>query len=163
MKLSKEEDLKALEKLGYIIYDDMEKAKSKLFDNMSSSNRNKALEMFMYSFIAKYATEFTDLKRIIGKCDYMKRCSNTNDKCIIVIAFLYAEYMTFCDYTGMKAKTKEMLDYYTEEKVYPSYGRVLTSKDIMDSIHNVAMDSFGKNFYKAVQDYVASMIYYYNL
>lgn len=162
IKLSKEEDLKTLEKLGYTIYDDVKKAKSELYDNMSL-NWKEGCERFMCSTIISYIKEPNDLKRIIGKCDYMDRCTNTNAKCIIVIAFLCGEYMTIYEKRNIRAKTKEMLDCYTERKVHPSYGCILTLEDIINLIHETSDYYFGRDFYNAVQDYIASMIYNYNL
>lgn len=162
MQVSRETDLKQLKDLGFNMYDDINIAKRKLYESISTGDRKYADEV-MYTLAT--SKDFYELKTLLRKHDYMQRCTNTNAKTSILTLLLFAEFQGMIAEPGKdpKGHFEGIVNHFTERKIYPGLGRVVIFKDILD-VNSIIYEHFvSENFYQNLLDYLANIIFEFRL
>lgn len=162
MQVSKEEDLKQLKDFGFNMYGDVTIAKMKLYESISKSDRKSADEVMFNIATSK---DYYELKTLLRKNDYMQRCTNTNAKASVIALLLLGEMQSLIAKPGTDpiAHTENIVHCFTERKVHPDVQRVLVFRDILDVISLLPSHFISENFYQNLLDYLANMVFEYDL
>lgn len=155
MQISKETDLKQLKDLGFNMYGDVNIAKRKLYESISKGDKSNN-DMIMFDKAT--SKNYYELSTLLKKNDYMQRCTNTNAKASVIALLLLREFQS-----KKSTLIEEVVNCFTERKVYPAVQRVVIFSDIIEILSIYSKEYLSEDFYQNLLDYLANMIFEFGI
>lgn len=162
MQVSRETDLKQLKDLGFNMYGDVNIAKRKLYESISNGDRKNA-DLVMFNRAT--SKNYSELKTLLKKNDYMQRCTNTNAKASVIALLLLAEFQSIIAAPGADpmANMKGIINCFTERKISPITGTIPTFSDLIDVLSILPEHYISEDFYQNLLDYLANMVFEFGM